>query len=43
MKGESPLYVKNQATRQEYDSYILGLWRYNFALVRCVRILTEHV
>jgi len=19
------------------------LWRYNFALVRCVRILTEHV
>jgi len=40
MKGESPWYLKNQATRQEH---ILGLWRYNFVLVECVRILTEHV
>jgi len=34
------LYLKNQATRQEH---ILGLWRYNFAFVGWVRILTEHV
>jgi len=26
----------------EYE-HILSLWRYNFALVGCVRILTENV
>ena len=40
MKGEGALHLKNQATRQER---ILGLWRYNFALIGSVRILTEHV
>ena len=37
---EGTLYLKNQAARQEH---ILSLWCYNFALVGCVRILTEHV
>jgi len=40
MKDEDALYLKNQATRQEH---ILGLWRYNFTLVGCVRIVTDRV
>jgi len=38
--GEGALHLKNQATRQQR---ILGLWRYKFAHVGYVRILTEHV
>ena len=40
MKDEGALFLENQATRQER---ILGLWRYNFVLVGCVGVLTEHV